>query len=241
MIASFSRNFIFARTRKTASTSTEIVLGAWCGPGDVVTPVGVDDEITRLGYGGRPMNFSTDPTLEAEYVAALSRGRAEQIKPLYARIMKSLDYHHHMSAEEIKARVPADFWARAFKFSTDRHPYEKAVSLAFWRSRNKGLDEGGFADFLQQTVDNGEYRNFDIYAIDGKVAVDRVLRHETLWDDLAEVAAHLGVSLPRTRPQAKAQHRKNRAPARNILSPEQKLRVQSICAEEFALFDYDPA
>jgi hypothetical protein len=41
MIISHKHKFIFLKTRKTASTSTEFALNEICGPEDVVTPVGL--------------------------------------------------------------------------------------------------------------------------------------------------------------------------------------------------------
>ena len=38
-LLSFSRDFIFIKTRKTAGTSLEIHLAAQCGPDDIVTPI----------------------------------------------------------------------------------------------------------------------------------------------------------------------------------------------------------
>jgi hypothetical protein len=56
MIISHKHKFIFLKTRKTASTSTEFALNEICGPDDVVTPVGVIDETKRTGRGRGTIN-----------------------------------------------------------------------------------------------------------------------------------------------------------------------------------------
>jgi hypothetical protein len=50
-IISFSRQFIFIKTRKTAGTSMEVHLAAACGPDDIVTPIRPE----RSGH--QPRNF----------------------------------------------------------------------------------------------------------------------------------------------------------------------------------------
>lgn len=240
MIASFSKNFIYIRTRKTASTSTEIVLGSWCGPQDIVTPVGVDDELTRLDYGGGPRNFAADQELETEYRRSLATGDRKTIAGLYKRIMQSLRFHHHMSAQEVRSMVDPAFWDGAFKFTVERHPFEKLVSLTYWRNRNQEMDARQLSRAIDAMIEKAEFRNFDLYTAEGRPIVDMVLRHEQLNDDLAKVAARLGVTLPALLPRSKGHYRKNRAPATQVLSEAQKARVREICREEFELMGYDP-
>ncbi len=240
MIASFSKNFIYIRTRKTASTSTEIVLGSWCGPEDIVTPVGVDDELTRLDYGGSPRNFATDRELEAAYRRSLPTADRKAIAVLYKRIMQALHFHHHMSALEVRSMVEPAFWDSAFKFTVERHPYEKVVSLTYWRNRQRDLAGRELSRALDEMIDGAEFRNFDLYAAEGKPIVDKVLRYEKLSEELAAVAKRMGEALPPVLPLSKGHYRKDRSPASQLLSDAQKARVREICREEFELMGYDP-
>jgi hypothetical protein len=240
MIASFLHRFIFIRTRKTASTSTEIVLGACCGPKDIVVPIGVDDEKTRKDYGGSPRNFSSDPQLETRYLEALAAENWGEVKRLYREIMLHLRFHHHMPATELRTMLDKDFWDSALKFAVDRHPYEKAVSLAYWRSRNAPLEGAAFSTYLDEVIERAEFRNFDLYSEHGKPIVDKVLRYEELDTALPALASELGITLPEAMPRAKGQYRKNREQAHTLLTPTQRARIQTACAEEFTLLGYEP-
>ncbi len=56
MIVSHEHKFIFIKTRKTAGTSIEIGLSKYCGPMDVISPIGKDEELRgSLGFPG-PQN-----------------------------------------------------------------------------------------------------------------------------------------------------------------------------------------
>ena len=50
-IISYSKNFIFTKTNKTAGTSLEIALSKYCDEGDVIGLIGDDEKIRRdLGF-----------------------------------------------------------------------------------------------------------------------------------------------------------------------------------------------
>jgi hypothetical protein len=205
----------------------------------VVVPVGVEDEKIRRSFGGGPRNFSTDPSLEARYRTALEAGDWTEVARLYRRIQRTLRFHHHMSAIEARALLPRDFWDGALKFAVDRHPYEKAVSLAHWRARTAPPESAAFTAWLDTVVAQAEYRNYGLYSENGTVIVNRVLRYENLAADLAGLAAGIGFTWPADLPRAKSQHRRDRTPAREVLTPAQRCRIRDVCAEEFELLGYD--
>jgi hypothetical protein len=153
----------------------------------------------------------------------------------------------HLTAEEIRKVVPPEFWDRAFKFASERHPYEKAVSLAYFQlgkqqQRRQKSEERAIARFggvLERVVSKGTYRGFPYYSIDGNVVADTFVRQESLEADLRRIASTLGLSLPEDLPRKKAMYRLDRRPAREILSEEQKRTIFEKCREEFELLGYE--
>jgi hypothetical protein len=183
VIVSHAHRFVFLKTRKTAGTSVEIALSTVCGPDDVITPVTEDDERLRAEHGGRPPQHYESP-------------------PLQRRAF------NHMPASMVRQMVGRETWDDYFTFSIERNPWDAVVSLYHWRhrpeSRRDGASPPAFADFvLEPVVEELATKNFRGYRINGAVAVDRVLRYETLTDDLAEVWAHLRLPGEPRLPRAK--------------------------------------
>lgn len=214
MIASFSHNFIFLKTRKVGGTSMEIVMSSWCGGRDICTPVTEEDEELRREHGGEARNFGS-PTGEAMFI-------------------------NHMPARAVRAKLPG-LWSRAFKFSVDRHPYEKVISRAFWNiGRRGGNPDEELADEIDQALIKRNYINFPIYMINRKPAVDEVWRYEDAWTKLAALAERLGVAVPEQPPRAKGGYRKDPRSAAEILSPEQREQIYRDARIEFDLLGYEP-
>ena len=67
-----------------------------------------------------------------------------------------------MSLSEIKRliAIPDDYLV----ISSDRHPYEKVVTMTYFRLRNKGVNEAAFVRELEKVIDSGKYRNIVILA-----------------------------------------------------------------------------
>jgi hypothetical protein len=210
MIISFKHNYLFVRTKKTASSTVQTVLAQSMGPDDVWTHRGMT-ETPRLLNGA---------------------GAKEEL-------------HAHMTAEEILPWLPPGFFEGAFKFTVERHPYEKAVSLAHfrWKKREKleGVREfaGDFETHLEQVVRGGGYAGHPYYSIGGKTVVDDFIRQEDLLPDLKRIGEKIGIAIPDELPQKKTRHRKDSRPAREVLSEAQKEIVFETCRPEFERFGYE--
>jgi len=242
VIASFASNFLFVKTRKTAGTTVELVLSGWCGADDILTPLIWEDELTRRGLGFSPHGFCIDQAEEAAILAAHRLADGAEAVRLYSTAARSggLRFWNHMPASAIRSRLP-DFWDRAFKFTVERHPYEKAVSLAYFLLRD--VPEYTIDDvrrLLELIVPRGQYRNDPLYRIDGELAVDRVIDYGDLWPALGELALRFGRTLPDPLPRAKVGYRRFDEPAAMLLTADQKREIRGICAWEFAAFGYAP-
>ena len=79
-----------------------------------------------------------------------------------------------------------------------------------------------------------------IYMIDGKVAVDHMIRYENLATEFDAVLATLGLPTPAELPRAKGKARFDRRPATEVLSPEQKDVIYERLRLTFDLFGYEP-
>lgn len=240
VVVSFERSFIFMKTRKTAGTSMEIALSTYAGKDGVLTPISPVDEIVRyrVSPDALPQNFTDAPAEEEKYRDGIRRDAESGLADRRKRpIEAAIKYYAHMPAQELRNGLPEAFWNEAFKFTIERHPYEKAVSKAYFRLWKK--DRTDFENVLEEVVQSGEYRNYDIYAIDGTVVADMVIRFETMDDGIRQVEGRCGIDIASRMPSAKSNYRTDRRPAGEILAERQKEIVRERCAEEFELFGYE--
>jgi hypothetical protein len=240
MIASYKHNFIFIKTRKTAGTSMEVALSTHVGENDIVTPISVADELVRKEVDGAtlPQNYRASKETEAGYRAAIMSGEKQAIAEFRKTNIKGKRlFKNHMSAATAKDQLDPAFWNGAFKFTIERHPYEKAVSHAFFQMR--GNPNRDFAKVLERQLEIGRFRNYDLYTIDGALAVDYVVRYERLQDDIRVLEERLnGLSIWDRLPHTKHGFRADRRPAAEILSDAQKAKIRERCREEFEMFGY---
>ncbi len=215
MILSHLHRFIFIKTMKTAGTSVEIALSRHCGPDDIITPITPGDEETRQAAGGRgPQNFE-GPTAGSD-------------QPLF---------FNHMSGAAIRDLVGDDVWDNYYKFCIERNPWERVVSLYYFRNREE--PRLPIADFIERpVVANLQQRGSDLYMIDGVVAVDRIIRYESLVSELEEVRLSLGIPEPLHLPQAKAGFRPDRLKYGDLMTDDDIARVGEIFSREIELLGY---
>jgi hypothetical protein len=239
MIVSYLHNFIFIKTKKTAGSSMETALATHAGPDDIVTPMGQKEEVERVKLypNAYPRNFSTDKAAELRYLEALKTEKLREIKfALHAANNASgVRTQRHDRARHILKATGEEFWNKAYKFTIERHPYEKAVSLAwFERGRTQA-----FEDALDSVLSKDRYRNYEHYTLDGVVAVDFIVRYEHMDEDLQKVEERLGLPIVSLLPRSNSRQRKDRRPAREVLTDIQKRIVQDTCREEFELMGYE--
>jgi hypothetical protein len=231
MIVSHARKFIFVKTRKTSGTSMEISLSQVCGPDDIITPVSFEDELVRLDLGGRlPQNYGGRG--EARYRQMI---RDRKMKLLRAR--RRGRFYNHMPAVDIRAQVGDDAWNEYFTFSIDRHPYEKVVSHVYFHARRK--QHWDFDRELKRVLDKGYYISYPVYSDGQQPIVDFIVNFDRMQEDLAALGDRLGFDVAAHYPQTKHQYRKQRQPARELLSDDVKDLIYENCRVEFEALGFE--
>src|SRR5918997_5095351 len=122
MIISHKHKFIFLKTRKTAGTSIEIALSRLCGDRDIITPIGQDERFRREFSHRGSQNF---------------RVASPEREPNDGRPRKEVDYYNHIPAERVRVLIGTAIWDEYYKFCFERNPWDKAISLYFWLTRNR--------------------------------------------------------------------------------------------------------
>jgi hypothetical protein len=227
MIVSHAHKFIFLKTKKTAGTSIELAMSELCGPDDVITPLTEIDEALRAeGRGAQNWRL---------------HGWWSSPRPLFKRrwlkfTAEDYGFYNHMPAAEARARIDDKVWRNYFKFAFDRNPWDRQVS--FYHHRY-GREEKppSFASFMHRDS-RARINNYDVYAVDGDVAVDFVGRFESLEEDLKLVLGRLGLSLPAALPRAKSTFRRGNAPYRDYYDDDTREIVARWYAREIKFLDY---
>ena len=227
MIVSHRHRFIFVKTFRTAGTSLEVYLSRHCGPDDVLTPIfpPVEPHQPRNDRGW----FNPLPEL-----LATRRGVRRTCRDLAT----GRRFYNHIPAERLRARLGEATWRSYFKFCVERNPWEKTLSHhAMLRQ------ERGGALSLDQYLAGGVYAlNLPLYAEsrgERRLLVDRVLRYESLMEELREVLGALGVPFEGSLGvNAKSEYRVDRRPYQAVFDDRQRRIVERVFADEIALHGY---
>lgn len=185
VIVSHRHRLIFLKTRKTAGTSVEIALSRVCGPEDIITRLTDEDEELRRSVGGLgPQNTASPPL---------------PVKPF-----------NHMPARGVRRVVGREVWRSYHRVAIERNPWDLVVSQYYWRYRDREAEP--FEEFVRSPMlDNLANKNAAIYRLRGRIAVDRMMRHERLDADLAALWSEQGLPGTPDLPHAKAHSRKERS------------------------------
>lgn len=227
MILSHRHRFIFLKTNKTGSTSVEIALSRYCGPEDVITPISAADEALRqtLGFPG-PQN----------HVVPLRRYRGRHFRQALSK-GRRVKYYNHMPAAEVRLLAGESVWRSYFKFCFERSPWDRVLSLYFWRwpaAPRPTLDEFVASPVILNLKDKGA----EIYSSGNDLLVDRVCRYEAFTNELNRLAADLHLPGPLDPPVTKARPRFGPAEAAPAPSAASLGRLRQMFAFELEHFGY---
>lgn len=228
MILSHRHRFIFIKTSKTAGTSVEIALSRHCGPEDIITPISPADEPLRRECGGKGPQNHLLPRSEYSLKDRFRRFRTGR---------ERLKFWNHMSAAQIRARIPEEIWNSYYKFCFERNPWDRVISYYFWKYREEprpSISEFVRSERLYKLKKQGR----DLYTIGGEVVVDRVCRFEALGDELEVVCGKLGMPQPLELPRAKGGFRRDRRSYRDLLGERERQRIAEVFRDEIAQLDY---
>lgn len=225
MIISHRHQFIFIKTHKTAGTSIEIALSRFCGPDDVITAISSYDEMTRrqLGYPG-PQN------------TLVPRHKHSWLESFHtARTGTPTRFYNHAGASYIRKHIETPVWDSYFKFCFERNPWDKAVSLYYWRDYSRSY--ATVADFIRSRKAR-RIRDWKMYADGSGIVVDRVYKYEDMTNALADIRDRLNLPQTPTLPDAKGGHRGDKRHYRELLADKERDRIARLCAPEIAHFNY---
>lgn len=226
MIVSHRHKFIFIKTVKTAGTSIEVFLSQYCGENDVVTPIRPHVEPHRArNYQGLWNPFPE-----------IMRNKGRGIRGVVTKLLKKRKFYNHIPASVARQRIPAKIWNSYFKFCVERNPWDKTLSHYHMINDRAG---GGIS--FDDYIEKGNYCiNFPKYADSkGHLLVDKVLKYESLMDDLAVVFPELGIPFGGSLGvRANSEHRKDRTPYQNVFSSRQREIIERAFAREIEMHGY---
>lgn len=212
MLVSHSKKFIYLKTGKTAGTSVEMALQHHCLPEGMVVGEETDCIETNAGIVG-------------------ARGRDVSGQPWW----------NHMTAREIREKIPGDLWVSYCKICNIRNPWDKTVSafhMAFPKIKNETTDVV-FSEFRSWVVGpNNLLRDTEIYFIDGKPVADVYIRYHRLAEDLKAIEQRLGLDMP-SLPEAKSNYRgKVKIPYQDYYDMAAKKKIERIYRLEIEHFGW---
>ncbi|MBB1248480.1 sulfotransferase family 2 domain-containing protein [Rhizobium sp. G21] len=238
MIVSHAHKLIFLKARKVAGTSLEIALSKYCDGDDIITPVSRADEAIRARHGFQgPCNFNFG------WAKLFVKQMNEE--PRLGKYWLPLKYYNHIPASLARRRLGAKIWNDYTKLSVVRNPWDRAVSMFFWKSNKKtdNPDISGFTDFLveKRAYIASNYRN---YMIGDRDVVDFYIRYEHFEEDMRRLEAQkpglTGLWDTMTEIHAKGSTRNRALTTQNIFKahPKADAMIRDMNAWEIEKFGY---
>ena len=233
MIINHRYKFIFLKTTRVAGTSVEAALSNICEPGDIWTSSASEHHRYRSGSGYKiPMD------LREPYW--WFRRLCWNVRPIRHKIMLRLaeysgtDYWAHINARHLRATLPAEIWNSYYKVSIERNPWDRMVSHYYYRYP----DERRRPPFEATVRKTHRSKNFAIYSIDGEIAVDKLMKYETLASDLRAFLDRVGAPSDLSIPFTNASVRGDGRNYRSLYDDETKEIVRRVHQREIEYCGY---
>jgi len=182
MLYSSKYNFVYSKSFKTASTSTEAALEYLIRnkfPPHETNSVFYEDG-SRIGFRG--FDLRKDPNLNTRFFS-----------------------RNHQSLYETREMIGITIFNKAFKISSIRNPYDRAIS-AFHHFGKQNIHEligfknkGSFIEIKKaftsylKNHDSAQYDGREHFFINSKMMIDKFVRMESISKDLKEILNHLKV------------------------------------------------
>lgn len=165
---------------------------------------------------------------------------ANWLKQKLGLLPKSSDFPDHITAGELKQKLPAQMFNSYYKFCFVRNPWDWQVSLYHYAKK----EEGHHQRELTQSMNFEEYIHWRVnedlhlqkefmYDSNGNCLVDFIGKMEYLEEDFGKICAQLGIdaALPHSN---KTKHKGYQ----EYYTPETRDLVAEYFREDIELFDY---
>lgn len=113
---------------------------------------------------------------------------------------QSSDFADHVSAPELKAKLPGRIWDNYFKFSFTRNPWDWQVSLYHYARQQKDHHQHeqtlamSFDEYIDWRVNHEVRLQKDfMYDAQGNCLVDYIGKMETIEEDFAKICQRIGI------------------------------------------------
>ena len=197
MLVSHKYKFIFIRTGKTASSSTELELSRIMGDDDIFIP----KHLKHSRHLRHP-----------ESMGPLNTFRFRMFK-VERWLLPADRWQPHMAARHVKKHIGAEIFDSYFKFCVEREPVDKCISNYWWLKRNPNYIERLLRGNMswEQFLDNKKRWPIATHLWTdeaGYPMVDRILRYENLNEEIRQVGRELGFHIEGIKSNLKADKRR---------------------------------
>jgi hypothetical protein len=234
MLISHRRNFVYTKTVKTAGTSVEAYFERYC--------------MTEQEEKEWILSHKRE-TYESEAGIIGCRG-----------IKTNSKWFNHKSALGIKNEIGPTLWEKYFKFCVIRNPFEKVLSMYYFKNppkggylnkRNRKVVFPAFAKIENNKVEINQFREWvvkqefgvlidrDKYMINDSICMDYFIRYEKLHEGIQQVCDVIDVPyIPENLPNLKAGIRPVDRKLDSYYDRESKDIILKLFEFEFDYFGY---